>query len=235
MSIESSIQAPQAPRPKPRLIFSDKSSVIDSYESYAKNGFAHLLLQSPAERRYEQEKRFLSAIDLTKSTVFVTVQSIIRTMATDWTSPERQKKEYMIVTVNFEAKNTKNVTMNYILEGEGKFVEQTKEIQTKTNSKGEEVNVFVRGASRDVYTMEWDKKKAQDMITNKKYFGEDTINITNPSETVFTVKFPNSNPSRTGFDKEDFMNMTYQALWDKARTTPSPQLEALKRRQNPYS
>ncbi len=230
----STIPAPQTPRPKPRLIFIDKSSVIDSYESYVKNGFADLLPQSPAERRYEQEKIFLSAIDLTKSTVFVTVQSIIRTMAPDWTSPERQKKEYMMVTVNFEAKNTKNVTMNYILEGEGKFVEQTKEMQTKTVN-GEEVNVYVRGASRDVYTMEWDKKKAQEMLTNKKYFGEDTINITNSNEVVYTVKFPNSNPSRTGFDKEDFMNLTYQALWDKARTTPSPQLEALKRRQNPYS
>jgi hypothetical protein len=83
--------------------------------------------------------------------------------------------------------------------------------------------------------MEWDKKKAQDMLTNKKYFGEDSINITNPTEVQYTVKFPNFNPSRTGFDKEDFMNLTYQALWDKASTTPSPQLEALKRRQNPYS
>jgi len=216
-------------------MFSDKSSVIDSYESYTKNGFAHLLPQSPAERRYEQEKTFLSAIDLTKSKVFVTVQNIIRTMAPDWTNPERRKKEYMMVTVNFEAKNTKNVTMNYILEGEGKFVEQTKEIQTKTNSKGEEFDVYVRGSPRDVYTIPWDKKKAQEILSGEKTYGEDSINITNHAEVQYTVKFPNSNPSRTGFDKEDFMNLTYQALWDKARTTPSPQLEALKRRQNPYS
>ena len=71
-------------------------------------------------------------------------------MATDWTSPERQKKEYMTYTVNFEAKNTKNVTMNYILEGEGKYVEQQKEIQTKTVN-GEEVSVYVRSAARDVW------------------------------------------------------------------------------------
>jgi hypothetical protein len=176
----------------------------------------------------------LSAIDLTKTIVFVTVQSIIRTMAPDWTSPERQRKEYMMTTVNFEAKTIKNVTMNYILEGEGKFIEQQKEIQTKTIN-GEDVNAYVRSAPREMYTMVWDKKKAQDMLTNKKYFGEDAINITNPAEVQYSVKFPNSNPSRTGFDKEDFMNLAYQALWDKARTTPSPQLEALKRRQNPYS
>jgi hypothetical protein len=147
-------------------------------------------------------------------------------------------KEYLCIPAKYDklaiSLRTKNVTMNYLLEDQGKFVEQTKEMQTKT-VKGEEVNVYVRGAARDTYSMEWDKKKAQDMLTNKKYFGEDTVNITNPSETVYIVKFPHSNPSRTGFDKEDFMNLTYQALWDKARTTPSPQLEALKRRQNPYS
>jgi hypothetical protein len=227
------VKPEQTPRAKPRLIFSDKSSVIDTYESYAKNGFTHLLPQSPAELRYEREKRFLSAIDLTKSKVFVTVQNIIRTMATDWTSPERQRKEYMTYVVNFEAKNIKNVTMNYILEGEGKFIEQQKEIQTKTIN-GEEVNVYVRSAPRDVYTMEWDKKKAQDMLTNKKYFGEDTVNITNPAEVQYTVKFPNSNPSRTSFSQEDFMNLTYQALDLKSKTTPSPQLEVLKGKQNPY-
>jgi hypothetical protein len=124
--------------------------------------------------------------------------------------------------------------MNYILEGEGKFAEQTKEMQTKTVN-GEEVNVYVRGAPRGTYTVEWDEKKAQDMLTNKKYFGEDTINITNPNEVVYTVKFPNSNPPRTSFSQEDFMNLTYQALDLKSKTTPSPQLEALKRRQNPYS
>jgi hypothetical protein len=83
MSLESTDEAPQTPRPVPRLMISDKSSVIDSYESYSKNGFTHLLQQSPAERRYQQEKQFLSAIDLTKSTVFVTIHSIIRTMAPD--------------------------------------------------------------------------------------------------------------------------------------------------------
>jgi hypothetical protein len=36
----SSIPAPQAPRAKPRFIFSDSSGVIDAYESFAKEGFA---------------------------------------------------------------------------------------------------------------------------------------------------------------------------------------------------
>jgi hypothetical protein len=38
--------------------------------------------------------------------------------------------------------------------------------------------------------MKWDKKKAQDLLINKKYFGEVSINITNLNEVVYTVKFP---------------------------------------------
>ena len=51
------------------------------------------------------------------------------------------------------------------------YVEQQKEIQTKTIN-GEEVNVYVRSARRDRHSQEWDKKKAQEMLTNKKYFGK---------------------------------------------------------------
>ena len=40
-----------------------------------------------------------------------------------------------------------------------------------------------------MYTMKWDKKKAQDLLINKKYFGEVSINITNLNEVVYTVKF----------------------------------------------
>ena len=61
----SNIPAPQSPRPKPRFIFSEKSSVIDTYESYAKQGFAHLMTNQ-AQFTYDFEKQFLSKIDLTK-------------------------------------------------------------------------------------------------------------------------------------------------------------------------
>jgi hypothetical protein len=230
---ESTIQAPQTPRPKPRFIFSEKSSVIDTYESYAKEGFSHMLTNQ-AEFPHNQKNLFLSSVDLTKGPILVTVQNIIRTMAVDWDSPKRERKEYMYYTTQWEAKNHKNNTIKYIQEHEGKFIQQTKEIVTKTNPQGEDVDVYVRGSPRDVYTLQWDKKKAQELLSGEKTYGEDSINITNAPEVQYTVKFPNSNPSRTGFDKEDFMNLTYQALWDKARTTPSPQLEVLKRRQNPY-
>src|SRR4249920_1258952 len=96
----SSIPVQQTPRPKPRFIFADKSSVIDTYESFGKEGFADILTDYAnisahhARFPYEQEKLFLSRVDLSKSQILVTVQSIIRTMAIDWDSPKRDRKEY---------------------------------------------------------------------------------------------------------------------------------------------
>jgi hypothetical protein len=106
---------------------------------------------------------------------------------------------------------------------------------TNKANRDEDVDVYVRGTARECYTIPWDKKKAQELLTSEKIFGEDSLNITNLNEVQYTVKFPNSNPPRTAFSQEDFLNLTYQALSDKSKTTPSPQLEALKRRQNPYS
>jgi hypothetical protein len=80
---ESSIPAPQTPRPKPRFIFSDKSSVIDTYESFGKEGFADLLTDyaniSANHARFPyDEKQFLSQVDLTKGPILVTVESMVR-------------------------------------------------------------------------------------------------------------------------------------------------------------
>jgi hypothetical protein len=93
----SSIPVPQTPRPKPRFIFAERSSVIDTYESFAKEGFAHLITNQ-AEFPYQFEKRFLSKVDVAKGPILVSVQSIVRTMAVDWDSRKRERKEYMSIT-----------------------------------------------------------------------------------------------------------------------------------------
>jgi len=146
---ESTIEAPQKPRPKPQLIFSDKSSVTDTYESYAKEGFAHLI-SNQAEFPHDQKNQFLSRVDLSKGPILVAVQNIIRTMAVDWDSPKRERKEYMYYTTQWEAKNHKNNTIRYILENEGRHTQQTKEIVTKTNAKGQGVDVYVKSRASEV-------------------------------------------------------------------------------------
>jgi hypothetical protein len=101
----STIPAPQTPKSKPRFIFSDSSTVIDTYNSYAKEGFAHLM-STQAEFPYLQEKKFLSGVDL--EIVPILVSLII---AVDWDSPKRERKEYMYYTTEWEAKDHLNNTI----------------------------------------------------------------------------------------------------------------------------
>jgi hypothetical protein len=142
----------------------------------------------------------------------------------------------MTYTCECEAKDWLGNTIRYVHENEGRFTEQTKEIKTTLDPQtGEHIQQYHKAAPRTSYTIEWDKKKAQDLLTNEKYFGEDTINISDKKECRYTGNFPYGEPSmRTGFGMEDFLNLTQQALYDKARTTESPQLEGLRNKQKPY-
>jgi hypothetical protein len=163
----SSIPAPQTPRPKPKFIFTDSSSVISTYDSFAKEGFAHLM-STQAEFPYLQEKKFLSRVDLEKGPILVSVQTILRLMAVDWESPKRERKEYMYYTTEWEAKDHLNNAIRCSHETDGKYMQQTKETRTKLNPNGEELVQYVRGPGRQVYTIAWDKKKANELLTSEK-------------------------------------------------------------------
>jgi hypothetical protein len=206
--------------------------VIDTYNSYAKEGFAHLM-STQAEFPYLQEKKFLSRVDLEKGPILVSVQTTLRIMAVDWSSPKRERKEYMYYTTEW-AKDHLNNTVRSSHEAEGKFMQQTKETRTKLNPNGEELVQYIRGPAREVYTIPWDKKKANELLTSEKIFGEDSINITNMNEVRYTVKFPYGNPSRTSFEMQDFLDFKYEKLQELSRTVKSPYLADLERRVNPY-
>jgi hypothetical protein len=238
----STIEAPQNPRPKPRFIFSEKSSVVDTYESFGKEGFSHILTDhgdisaNHARFPYEQEKLFLSRIDLSKSQILVTVQSIVRIMAIDWDSPKRERKEFMYYTTQWESKDHLGNTIRSNEHIEGRYTQQTKEIRTRLdpNSKtGEHIQEYHRGVAREVYTIPWDKKKANELLTSEKIFGEDSINITNLAEVQYIVKF-SGNPSRTGFGISDFLDFKFEKLQELSKTVKSPYLADLERRVNPY-
>lgn len=237
----SSIPVQSEEKPKPRFIFSEKSSVIDAYESFGKEGFAHLITAGyvndsteHAKRPYESEKRFLSAVDLSKGPILVSIQSTLRTMAVDWDSPKCERKEYMYYTTEWEAKNWLGNIIKCTHEAEGKYIQQTKEIVTRLNREtGEHMQDYHMGPPRDAYTIPWDKKKANELLTSEKIFGEDSLNITNLAEVQNTVKFPAGNPGRTSFGMQDFLDFKYEKL-ELAKTTKSPYLADLERRVNPY-
>ena len=219
----STIPVPQTPKPKPRFILTDSSSsVISTYESFAKEGFAHLM-SSQAEFPYLQEKKFLTKVDLIKGPILVSVQSIIRIMAVDWESPKRERKEYMYYTTQWEAKDHLNNTIKCSHEAEGRDMQQTKKTMTKLNPNGEELVQYVRTPACELYTL----------LTSEKIFGEDSINITNLTEVQYTVKFQYGNPSRTSFGMSDFLDFKYEKLQELSRTVKSPYLADLERRVNP--
>jgi hypothetical protein len=229
----SSIPALQTPRPKPRFIFLEKSSVIDAYESFAKEGFAHLIT-SQTEFPYDFEKKFLSKVDLTKGHILVTVESIVRLMAVDWDSPKREKKEMMYYSCSWEAKDRLNNLIRSNTHTEGKYMQQTKNTVTKYNPQtNEEVAHYEKGAPREVHTIPWNKKMAESILSGEKYYGEDSLNITNLNEVQYIGKFQ-GNPSKTAFTMEDFLNLTQKDLYEKANTTKSPLLAELERSRNPY-
>jgi hypothetical protein len=201
--------------------YSQKSSVIDTFESYAKEGFAHLMTNQSLFP-YEQEKKFLSRVDLTKGPIFVIVQSIIRTLAVDWDSPKRERKEYKFYTTQWEAKDRLGNTIRCSHEHEGKYTGQTKFIKTKYNSSTKEEEAYYeRGSPRDCYTIPWNKKTADSILTGEKYFGEDSINITNLGEVQYIVKFPYGNPAKTSFGMQDFLDFKYEKLKELSTTVES--------------
>lgn len=71
---------------------------------------------------------------------------------------------------------------------------------------------------------------ADSILTGEKYFGEDSINITNLAEVQYTVKFPYGNPGRTGFGMSDFLDFKYEKLQELSKTVKSPYLADLERR-----
>jgi hypothetical protein len=104
-------------------------------------------------------------------------------MAVDWDSPKRERKEYLYYTTEWEAKDHHNNTIRSNSHTEGKYTQQTKNIKTKYNSSTKEEEAYYeKGSPRDAYTIPWNKKTADSILTGEKYFGEDSINITNLAE-----------------------------------------------------
>jgi hypothetical protein len=175
----SSIPVQQTPRPKPRFIFSDSCSVIDIYESFAKESLAHLMTNQ-ANFPYEFEKQFLSKVDLERGPILVSVGMMVRTMAVAWESPKRKRKECVYYTTGWEAKDRHGNVIKCQHEKQGKYIQQTKYIKTKYNSSTKEEEAYYeKGSPREVYTIPWNKKTADSILTGEKDFGEDSLNISN--------------------------------------------------------
>ncbi len=156
-------------------------------------------------------------------------------MATDYSTDKREKKEYLYYTCDWEARDWLNNIIRSQTHTEGRHTQQTKRITTTFNPEtGEEILQYIKGQPQEVYTIPWDRKKAEEILFGAKTFGQDSLNITNTDEVQYTVKFPNGNPPRTAFSLEDFLNLSYKELSEKSKTVKSPYIADLERRVNPY-
>lgn len=241
MPTVSTVQPPQPEKTKPKFIFLEKSSTIDSYESFRKEGFADLLEDygdnntNKVVFRHQQEMDFLNRVDLKQGPILVTVLSVVRTMAVDLESPKKERREYLYYSTDWEAKDWLGNIIKCPHESEGHHIQQTKEKKVTFNPKtGQHVQEYIRGTPRDAYTIPWDKKYANELLTSEKIFGADSINITNLAEVQFVVKFPNGNPGRTGFGMQDWLDLPYDKLQKLSTTVKSPYLADLQRKTNPY-
>jgi hypothetical protein len=231
----SSISPPVEEKPKIRFNFLEKNSIIDSYQSYAKEGFADSV--SPqAERPYLNHQDFFNRVNISKGPILVTVESIVRTMAPDWSSSKHERKEYMYYTMQWEAQDWLGNTIKHGHEHEGKYVQQTKEIVTVPDPKQPHMTIkqYHKSRPRDVYTLLWNSKEAQKILTGEKVFGADSVNITNPIEVQYMGYFLNQSPYKTKFGMEDFLSLTFDKLLDSVKTSKSPYLEELQRKSRPY-
>jgi len=101
-------------------------------------------------------------------------------------------------------------------------MEQTKHTITKYNPQThEEEAYYEKGAPREVYTIPWNKKIAESILSGEKYYGEDSINISNLNEVQYIVKFPYGNPTKTAFNMSDFLDLKYEKLQELSKTVES--------------
>ena len=90
------------------------------------------------------------------------------------------------------------------------------------------------GIPRDAYTIPWDKKKAKAILSGEKYFGEDSINITNLKKFNILLNSLLVIHQEHHLVCQTFLDFKYEKLQELSKTVKSPYLADLERRVNPY-
>ena len=160
----------------------------------------------------------------------------MKTMVMSLKSPKREAKEMMTYNTEWEAKDFLGNTIRCSHENEGKYTQQTKQIHTSVNPQTREniYRMYDGSLQETLIQSHGIRKKATELLTSEKIYGEDSLNVTNLAEVQYTVKFPSGNPSRTSFGMSDFLDFKYEKLQELSKTVKSPYLADLERRVNPY-
>lgn len=184
-SIKPELGTQQQERREPRFTYSTAE-----YDSYAKNGF-----NSPelVNRSDKFEIRFLNQVDLSKcknGKIQVKILNMQRTRAIDYSSEKEEKREFLVYTTDWAAKNWLQNDIFCRSHIEGKHKELTKQLVTKADSEtGKVIPFYVKGPVRTCHTLPFSKKLVDKILNDPTPFGADSENITDKDSVTFYGKF----------------------------------------------
>jgi hypothetical protein len=207
------------------------------YDSYIKEGFRPPEVHKRADK---YEYRFLNAIDIDQGKIKVEVTSMVRLKAIDYSTEKREKKEYLVFSSEWTAKNWmgKELGCSHI---EGKYWQQTKVLQygSPDTETGRVEAYYVKGAPRLIHHIPFTKKEVDRILTSEHPFGADSINITDPSKVVFYGRFDNllgvMSFRCADFTYEQFVEPSWQKFVELAIRPGGPANRKPKEEPAPYS
>ena len=175
---------------KPALEYNNKNEL-----SYIEQGL------TPPDNLNQQERNFLSKVDPKVEPIIRTVTKIVRLMAIDYNSPNKERKEYIMYYENWFGRDwLKRIVPPVTDHIEGRYdMILTEPVYDKNE---EELIGYKRSGKRQVYYIPFSKEKVDEIITNSM-----------GSDKKETIKFLFSNePLGYEFPYEEFVNRSYDEL-----------------------
>jgi hypothetical protein len=172
---------------KPAIEYNNKTEL-----SYKEQG-----LEVP-ENLNQQEKNFLSKVDPKIEPITRTVTKIVRQKTIDYSSPKRERKEYLVYYENWTGRDwLKRIIPPVTDHVEGRF----EEIITEPVYQQQELAGYKYSGKRQIHYIEFSKEKVDEII--EKSMGSDRETI----KFLFT-----DGPLGYEFPYEEFVSRPYEEL-----------------------
>ena len=196
---------PGKQRPIPKITWNDRT-----LKSYKDNGFydAENYNIPPIDK---QELEFLSVVDERQGPIVREISTMIRIKAIDYTTENKERKEYLYWFENWYGNNWLGVPIAPVTDHiEGMYYEQLK--QLVLDPKTGDAAHYVRKGQREAYYIPSTKKEVDRVLAQYK---------ANPQLIKFVVKFSNEDSpdgqmrsdSRGQFSYDQFTTWTFDDLY----------------------
>jgi hypothetical protein len=172
---------------KPALEYNNRTE-----KSYIEQGL------TPPQNLSQQEKNFLSKVDPNVEPITRTVTKIVRYKAIDYSSPKRERKEYLIYYENWTGRDwLKRIVAPVTDHIEGKF----EEVITEPVYQQQELTGYKYSGKRQIHYIPFSKEKVDEIIASSMGSSKETIKYLF-SEDPLSYEFPYN----------EFVNRSYEEL-----------------------